>query len=469
MASSLDPALVAAAVAENVKQDFYHAYIEQVVLKETPCNLQKILMDTPTTTGRMLNLLAGYLTAVDSTVQALQAKPEYDTDPAEQQGVSHILLEASLCFEFPPSIEKITKTRMFNEYIHQQHFNIFELQQIFSEAATIHEEFTLVKNKRHKRRHSKADNTIPTKNKYEHLANQADNMDTTVSDTDNSSQTDSNDNTNAKNNTKSNANTQEGTNKPNAEKNKIHPFIVEVDTNWTILAKATTELCKDKPLVKMDGQHLKIHTKTDDDFRKVQNYLDENIIAYTTLSPKELRPRKVCIRGIPCHTTPQVIIDALKEKGFIATRAAMLKNRKTQAPMPIYLLNVTPRENFDAIFDITELCCLTVAVERFRGSGIVKQCYRCQAFNHASEICKFAPKCVKCAGPHLTLDCPHKDRINPTCANCQGPHPASYRGCPKNPQNNRKKSNTTPGNNNRNTPRIYANVIFRLYLHALAP
>lgn len=241
----------------------------------------------------------------------------------------------------------------------------------------------------------------------------------------------------------------------NSNKNKIHPFLIEVKGTWTELAKNISEINKIKPLVKMDGPHLKIQCKSDEDFRTTQNYLDSNVILYTTLSPQELRPRKICIRGIPVYTEPSVIINALKDKGFTANRAAMLRNRQTGMPMPIYMVNVLPRENFEEIFKITEICYISVTVEHFRGAGLVKQCRRCQCFGHASEICRLTPKCVKCAQDHLTKECPHQNKINPTCANCRGPHVASYRGCPRNPENIQKKNYNA--NQNKQNPNIKLN------------
>lgn len=277
---------------------------------------------------------------------------------------------------------------------------------------------------------------------------------------------------NAKSKVNANVNKQNGASQNGASQNgettqtparKIQPFLCEIKGPWTNIAKTVTELNKNKPLIKMDGAYLKILCKDDNDFRVTQNYLDEQAIHYTTLSPLEKRPRKVCIRGIPINTDPSVIIEALQEKGFICNRVAMLKNRRTGNLMPICLANVLPRDQFEQIFEIKELCYISVTVERFRGAGIVKQCRRCQAYGHASEICGFDPKCVKCAGGHLTQDCPHKTKLEqPKCINCHGMHPASYRGCPKNPQNaqkNNKKSTNyqskpKTNNNQKITPDI---------------
>jgi hypothetical protein len=40
-----------------------------------------------------------------------------------------------------------------------------------------------------------------------------------------------------------------------------------------------------------------------------------------------------------------------------------------------------------------------------------------------------APKCVKCAGPHLISGCDKPLLAQPKCCNCGKNHPANYRGC----------------------------------------
>lgn len=120
-------------------------------------------------------------------------------------------------------------------------------------------------------------------------------------------------------------------------------------------------------------------------------------------------------------------------RNFTANRAALLKNRETGNPMPIYLINLLPKDNFDEIYKITEICNLSITLERFKGSNIVKQCHRCQEFGQAFEICNFLLKCVKCAGSHLSPDCLQICKIIPTYASCSGLHPATYKDCPNPP------------------------------------
>lgn len=61
------------------------------------------------------------------------------------------------------------------------------------------------------------------------------------------------------------------------------------------------------------------------------------------------------------------------------------------------------------------------------------QCHRCQLFGHGSSHCNNNPRCVKCAGEHMTYQCSTKkgDGTKARCCNCNGEHPANYSECPE--------------------------------------
>ena len=69
----------------------------------------------------------------------------------------------------------------------------------------------------------------------------------------------------------------------------------------------------------------------------------------------------------------------------------------------------------------------------FRPALLITQCYQCQGFNHLAKDCKSQVKCMICAGPHKSSECPEKDKdsFNPKCTNCKGDHVAASRECPK--------------------------------------
>lgn len=104
-----------------------------------------------------------------------------------------------------------------------------------------------------------------------------------------------------------------------------------------------------------------------------------------------------------------------------------MRSRKTKSPLHIVLVTLPKSENH--VYQLTEVLSLIVKVEEQRNTARIGQCHRCQRFSHSQNKCTALPKCVKCAGAHLTQEC-LKDRNTPArCANCQEDHPASYRGC----------------------------------------
>ena len=76
---------------------------------------------------------------------------------------------------------------------------------------------------------------------------------------------------------------------------------------------------------------------------------------------------------------------------------------------------------------------IRIRCEPFRFAPSITQCYQCQGFNHIAKDCKSQVKCMRCAKPHKSSECPGKgkDSFKPKCTNCNGEHVAASRECPK--------------------------------------
>jgi hypothetical protein len=61
----------------------------------------------------------------------------------------------------------------------------------------------------------------------------------------------------------------------------------------------------------------------------------------------------------------------------------------------------------------------------------IAQCANCQRYGHIKKYYHLKPRCVKCAGDHLTNQCHRKERSSDVrCVLCGGNHPANYKkGC----------------------------------------
>ncbi|GBN49945.1 hypothetical protein AVEN_105713-1 [Araneus ventricosus] len=108
-------------------------------------------------------------------------------------------------------------------------------------------------------------------------------------------------------------------------------------------------------------------------------------------------------------------------------------------------IHLTLTDNVSEIYKLDTLCYHFISVEEYR-SRLHYQCFNCQRWNHGSNGCKLNPRCVVCSENHPSKECPLKGQTSntPKCANCNGPHIASYRGCPRYPQNI-QKSKIQPG------------------------
>ena len=102
---------------------------------------------------------------------------------------------------------------------------------------------------------------------------------------------------------------------------------------------------------------------------------------------------------------------------------------------PLFPIELENTEKGREIFNLNRLLYMVVSVDSFRPKAGMKQCFRCQRFNHMFADCQLTARCVICSEHHNHKDCPVRlqakdDKTKLKCANCREVgHPASYRGC----------------------------------------
>ena len=114
--------------------------------------------------------------------------------------------------------------------------------------------------------------------------------------------------------------------------------------------------------------------------------------------------------------------------GIKPKKVSQLKLPK-QESYPIYYLAIEPSAIIAKIKAIKYLCCVKIRWETYKNPRKITQRYRCQGMGHGSSNCYAKPKCVKCAGDHITKDCTKSPQDTPKCANCAGPHTANATIC----------------------------------------
>lgn len=221
---------------------------------------------------------------------------------------------------------------------------------------------------------------------------------------------------------------------PPKTKTKIEPITIKkTEAYYDLINHIETNLIKKVTRKILKGDTIKIFPESIDDYRSIQKYLTDNAIEHFRMAPRNERPKKVLLRGIPPETQVEIVKNELVKKSFNINRVSQLRDYKTKLPLPLFLVDIFPTDNFRDIYEIDLFLGYYIKVETYRSNG-PKQCWNCQRFNHSSDVCAFNPVCMKCAGSHKTRECPPENTII-KCANCGESHTANYGGCKFNPRN----------------------------------
>ncbi|UYV65503.1 K02A2.6-like [Cordylochernes scorpioides] len=197
-----------------------------------------------------------------------------------------------------------------------------------------------------------------------------------------------------------------------AKRPRIPPVIAENVTDWKLLCQELKDLCTDKFQCTISGNKHIIKAKNISDFKKIREYVQKNNGGYSYRLQEE-KPLKVVLKGVTTAYKTENIAIELATMGFTETSVKRLHRQSTKRPMNLVLVELPKNEHNKKIYGITELLYQKIAVESFRTTNRVTQCFNCQGFGHGQLNCFLKPKCVKCAEEHHSKDCPKKSRQLP--------------------------------------------------------
>ncbi|GFV64497.1 nucleic-acid-binding protein from transposon X-element [Trichonephila clavipes] len=196
---------------------------------------------------------------------------------------------------------------------------------------------------------------------------------------------------------------------------------------------------------KKTGDLIKLYTNNSDDYELLQDAVEKLKYQFFIIKPKNERPIKVVVKGLPKDTETRDIPQNLIELRFTVDKVIQLVGKITKQPLLVFLINLPRNIHNLNIFHFTRLCYLTVRVVGYDSKGVT-QCYSCNKFHHTAENCHFTLRCLKCGEAHQTRDCAIKRLEKTYCINCHVyGHMANYSKYPLYPKP-RKGSNTTPNN-----------------------
>ena len=212
---------------------------------------------------------------------------------------------------------------------------------------------------------------------------------------------------------------------------KPPPFYVQnFDGDVVKLSRSLEEEYDKNFNLKLLGFRVRIQMFSVEDFIKLKESLLSGNTAFHTYTLNSQKVLTVVLKALS-NIPPEEIINELKEKGLQSIYCSILNSSSTKKPMyPSYKVVFSHGTTLGAVNKVGFIFHTRVYWEKFLSQRTYTQCYRCQAFGHASTNCNYPPKCVKCAGPHPTRECTKAREVAPVCVNCAGTHTANYSKCP---------------------------------------
>ena len=149
-----------------------------------------------------------------------------------------------------------------------------------------------------------------------------------------------------------------------------------------------------------------------------------------TTSPSETPAKVLVIKGIHTSITEEQVREELEKQGINIIKLHRITSKATQQPttfIKIYLTN--PNQSAGLLHEGFYMDLFQHRVEKARPPPTIKQCFKCQQFNHISTSCTNPIVCLRCGENHHHKTCPNEKR-QAKYANCAGEHSAASKSCP---------------------------------------
>lgn len=230
-----------------------------------------------------------------------------------------------------------------------------------------------------------------------------------------------------------NENQQNQQNQKNVEPPKPRPppiFVYNVEQVNPLITLLNEMAPKKYTLRVLANNQVKIQLETIEAYKAVLKILLEKKTELHSFQIKSEKTFRVVLRNLHHSIDVDDLKAELAEKDHTVVNVLNVRHKRTKEPLPMFYLNLAPKSNNKEIYNIRTLMNCVVKFEPPYAKKEIRQCTRCQGYNHTKTFCTRAPQCVKCMGSHLTEKCTRKERSTEVqCVNCGGAHTANYRGC----------------------------------------
>ena len=175
---------------------------------------------------------------------------------------------------------------------------------------------------------------------------------------------------------------------------------------------------------------IKIQPSKPDIYSIIVKELTAKNTEFFTYKAKNERSFRTILRNMHHSVDVEEVKAELLSLGHKVTNIYNMKHRESKLPLPMFVVEFEQQTNNKEIYEIKGLLHLRIDFEPPRPKRQIPQCANCQRYGHTKSFCHRKPKCIKCAGDHLSKNCSRQTRSDSVkCALCEGNHPANYKGC----------------------------------------
>jgi hypothetical protein len=179
----------------------------------------------------------------------------------------------------------------------------------------------------------------------------------------------------------------------------------------------------------MANNIIKINCNSLETYRKMVEFMKENIIIYHSYQPKDERPYRVVIKHLRHTVDLKDIIDELSGLGHKVRNIINAKHCQMKEPFNLFFIDLEPADNNKEVYKITALQNKVIEIEQPNKPKHIIQCTRCQLYGHSKTYGKRPYLCVKCGEQQNSTTCKKSKNTPAKCSLCGGAHTANYKGC----------------------------------------
>jgi len=182
-------------------------------------------------------------------------------------------------------------------------------------------------------------------------------------------------------------------------------FVAGVQNIQPLKELLVTVTGDDFELKVLNGNQVKIQPKSTEIYTTIIKALAEKHTEFQMYRPKEDRSFRTILRGMRYSTDTIEIETEIEKFGHTVVNIFNIKQNQTNTPLSLFFVDLKPSKNNKHIYQIETLNYIKVKFEPPRPKRNTPQCSKCQRYGHTQAYCYHSPRCVKCAGSHLTKQC----------------------------------------------------------------